>query len=322
MKIFKKRIVVLLALFISTMLALAQEDTEDNSDFPVLTGPYLGQKPPGMTPEIFAPNIISIDGYEELCSGFMDDGKVFLFSRLNPIEDWKKKPTSWMVMKEGFWSRPIEVPFNDLHPHNFSIAPDGNTLYFTTIWSKAKPRKELEKTNLWEVHYIDGVWCDPEKLGMEINTDAHSENYPSVSQDGTIYYMKHDPNGYGKMDLVYHELIDNTYGKMMNMGAPVITQLNELDPFIAPDESFLIYIADYEDSRGTWDLYVSFKKDDDKWTEPLNMGDDINTGAWESRPYVTCDGKYLFFSRGDENPSWADIYWVDAKIIEELRPKE
>ena len=134
--------------------------------------------------------------------------------------------------------------------------------------------------------------------------------------------MKHDPNGYGKNDLVYHRRMGNKYGRLINIGAPINTELNELDPYIAPDESYLIFLANYEDSRGSWDLYLSFKKPDGKWTQPINMGDDINTRAWESRPYVTLDGKYLFFSRGEENPSWADIFWVDAKIIEDLKPKD
>lgn len=314
--------IIILILIIFSILFFTGSTLSANDDFPVLKGPYLGQKSPGMTPEIFAPAIISIDGYEELCSVFMDDGKVFIFSRLKPGEDWEKKPTYWMIMKEGVWSKPNEVPFNDLHPYNSSVAPGGVTLYFTSNWSEAKPRKILKKENLWKVKYIKGIWGEPEKLGSEINTNVNSANYPTVSQDGTIYYMKHDPNGYGKVDLVYHKLIGNKYGRLMNIGAPINTQLNELDPYIAPDESFLIFLANYEDSRGSWDLYLSFKKPDGKWTQPINMGDDINTSAWESRPYVTLDGKYLFFSRGEENPSWADIFWVDARIIEKIKRRE
>jgi hypothetical protein len=211
------------------------------------------------------------------------------------------------------------VPFNDLHPFNFSVAADGKTFYFSTFWSEKKPRDLLEKTNIWRVKYAGGIWSEPEKLGPEINTDSNSANYPTVAQDGTIYYMLDDPNGSGRVDLVYHTLIDNKYGEMMNVGAPVNTALDELDPFIAPDESYIIFLGDYKDSRGSWDLYISYKDRDGKWTKPINMGNGINTSGWESRPYVTRDGKYLFFSRGDENPSWADIFWVDARIIKELK---
>ena len=71
-----------------------------------------------------------------------------------------------------------------------------------------------------------------------------------------------------------------------------------------------------------WDLYISFRKKDDSWTVPENMGKAVNTSSSELRPYVTPDGKYLFFTSDRPNSKGiGNIYWVDAKIIEELRPK-
>jgi hypothetical protein len=83
----KIRIMLLAVLIIARGISLAQEKSEE---FPILKGPYLGQKRPGMKPEVFAPGIISTDNYEELCSGFLDNGRVFIFSRLKTGEDWKK----------------------------------------------------------------------------------------------------------------------------------------------------------------------------------------------------------------------------------------
>jgi hypothetical protein len=56
------------------------------------------------------------------------------------------------------------------------------------------------------------------------------------------------------------------------------------------------------------------------WSEPFNMSRGINSTANEDHPMLTTDGKYMFFSR--ENQATLEIYWVDAKIIEELKPKE
>jgi hypothetical protein len=70
---------------------------------------------------------------------------------------------------------------------------------------------------------------------------------------------------------------------------------------------------------GDDDLYVTFKKDDGSWSKPVHMGNIINSDKSENRPCVTPDGKYFFYSstvRGNR-----DIYWVDAKIIESLKPK-
>jgi hypothetical protein len=86
-------------------------------------------------------------------------------------------------------------------------------------------------------------------------------------------------------------------------------------PFIAADESYLIWDTEREDGFGESDLYISFRHKDGTWGKAINLGEQINTNAWEASGYVTPDGKYLFFNRGH------DLYWVDAHFIEALRPK-
>ena len=95
---------------------------------------------------------------------------------------------------------------------------------------------------------------------------------------------------------------------------------------------------------GGVDLFVSFKKEDGSWTKGKNMGADINSSATEYCPTVSPDGKYFFFTSNrkayksySETPltyeekirilnshgnGLGDIYWVDARIIEELKPDE
>jgi len=97
--------------------------------------------------------------------------------------------------------------------------------------------------------------------------------------------------------------------------------LTTVNAFIAPDESYLIWDSEREDGYGDSDLYISFKQEDSSWGEAINLGDKINTGAWESNGYVTPNGKYLFFNRG-VGPGNVDIFWVDAGIIETLRLKK
>ena len=83
-----------------------------------------------------------------------------------------------------------------------------------------------------------------------------------------------------------------------------------------------------EDGYGGSDIYISFRAKDGSWVPAINMGDKINTAFDESGAHVTDDGKYLFFSRGewkvreDGSTNWVGkSYWVDAQIIETLRPK-
>jgi Tol biopolymer transport system component len=91
-------------------------------------------------------------------------------------------------------------------------------------------------------------------------------------------------------------------------------------PYIAPDESVLLFSSMRPDGYGDFDLYVSYKKKNGTWTKAKNMGDTINTPARESVSVVSPDGKYLFFM--SRRNGIGEFFWVDAKIIEELKPKK
>jgi len=93
-------------------------------------------------------------------------------------------------------------------------------------------------------------------------------------------------------------------------------------PFIAPDESYLIWDSEREGGYGDSDLYISFRQMDGSLGPAINMGDEVNSDKWDAYASVTPNGKYILFNRamGDDNDN-VDIYWVNAKIIENLRPK-
>lgn len=92
-------------------------------------------------------------------------------------------------------------------------------------------------------------------------------------------------------------------------------------PFIAPDESYLLFDAQREDGYGDSDIYISFKQKDGTWGNGINLGDKINTNAWDASASITPDGKYLFFSRnvGSDDFENVDVFWVDAKVIYALK---
>ncbi|MFS1523150.1 hypothetical protein ACL7TT_03405 [Microbulbifer sp. 2304DJ12-6] len=149
----------------------------------------------------------------------------------------------------------------------------------------------------------------------------------SASSKGTYYFYVLDlEDGSGHMS--YSRLIDGKYEKPQKMSKAISRGKYIAHPFIAPDESYLMWDAEKE-GENTPDIYISFRKKDGSWGEAINMGNTINTALYEQRPKVTPDGKYLFFWKGDvkvrEDGSRYVVgspYWVDAKIIETLRPKQ
>lgn len=141
----------------------------------------------------------------------------------------------------------------------------------------------------------------------------------SVSSEGTYYFDEATSSGLGTIQ--YSLLIEGNREKPRALDKQINTGKWNAHPFIAPDESYLIWDGERKSGYGNSDLYISFRQQDGSWGTAINLGDEINTEFEDAYGSVTPDGKYFFFNRsfgGDK----ADIYWVDAQIIETLRAKQ
>jgi Tol biopolymer transport system component len=292
---------------------LARHEPQGRSsglDFPILKGPYLDQKPPGAIPEIFAPGIISTKA-PELNSVFSSDGNAFYFSR--SVNGVFQIMVSWYL--DGRWTKPEMVSFSkrtpDLEALDVMPSPAGNYLYF--ISNRPTASFKAKSVNIWRSQWSGAEWSEPQVLPRPINTDF-DECYPVFVADGSMYFGSSRMGTYGQRDIYYAQSADGTFGEPMNLGFAVNSIHNENDPFVAPDERYLIVPSHKRpDSRGETDLYISFRKSDGDWSNAVNMGGAINSEQSEYCPIVTPDGKYLFFTRD------GDIFWVDAKVIEEFK---
>jgi len=276
-----------------------------------LTGPYLGQKPPGKTPELFAPGLISTDGSEG-CSGWGNNMEFFIFQRFI-----NRKPKLFIMDNiNGEWSEPKPLSMLDKYLiGDFTLAPDGKTIIFATKNKNLGP--EGEGCNIGTIEKTEDGWTVPKMMGFSINTQFH-DSYPSLAGNNNLYFFSRKPGGYGKSDIFLSRFSEGQYQPPENLGNRLNTEHHEWDTYIAPDESYMIYCSTKPSGLGDDDLYVTYKNEDGTWTEPIHMGDAINSVKAENRPYVSPDGKYFFYTstiRGNR-----DIYWVDAKIIEDLRP--
>ncbi len=290
---------------------------------PLIQGPYLGQLPPDTKAKLFAHDVFK-EGEYLGCSGFFKEGTVFVFGSMKPKSDWRLRPVYIMEMKKnGRWTKPRIAPFNKYAPYNFTVGPDDQTLYFTTLRSPDKTTHMFgEQANIWAVKLEMDGWTEPVMFGRSINTERYYENYPSVTNDGTIYYMSRREEGAGRTDVWRSKNLDGVYGEAENLSDFVNTEGSDIDPFVAPDESYLIVCQDREGGFGNFDLYVYFQREDKSWTEAVNLGEDVNSEGFEARPYVTPDGKYLFFtSNRKESLGGEGIYWVETGVIDRLRPE-
>jgi Tol biopolymer transport system component len=294
-------LVLVSAVYLSPQQAFA---ATYNEGWTKVTGPYLGQEPPGMTVEMFAPDIVSTD-QSEINSVFSPDMNEFYFTTWTRETGTKILVTSQI---DGQWSAPQVASFSN-HPSDVdpAISYDGKRLYFATRRPRpGESEARKEGFDLWSVERTESDWGEEQYLGQVLNS-GKSQVYPTATRDGTLYFQAVREDGYGKAD-IYRE----------NLGPAINSQNYEGDVFIAHDESYLIVsVYGRDDDLGGGDLYISFQGSGGKWSPLKNMGGAINSDKRDFCPMVTPDGKYLFFSSKREGEG--DIFWVDAMVIETLR---
>jgi Tol biopolymer transport system component len=287
-------------------------------EFPLLEGPFLGQKTPGKTAEIFAPGIISIPEMPEMCAAFTADGKEFYYNAQD------KDRWTIFLMREinEQWTKPKPMSFTAGYTdRDFTMSPDGMKIYFGSNRPREKNEKPLDALDIYMTERIDGMmWSEPKNIGNVINSDL-GENYPSVAGNGNLYFFSNRADGFGGCDIYVSRYSDGSYLPPENLGSSVNSDRNDWDSFIAPDESYIIFSSqNRDDTLGGQDLYISFRKDDGSWTVARNMGASVNSNAGEICPSLSLDGKYLFFT--SRRRGKADIYWVDAKIIDTFKSND
>lgn len=277
---------------------------------------YLGQQPPGIEARIFAPGIVSTDQYEHSAPAFSPDGSVVLWTVIG-----NSSPTYLLEMKyeNGAWTKATKPSFADTTADDFypSFSPDGKKLYFSSRRKVPKGYAADRDIRIWEIERSKEGWGKPELFDTNI---AKGHDYAhSITKDGSLYFSSRLSGG--------TNFVIRRSGKVNGSNtAPVMLPYNinsigyEDGPYIAPDESFLIFES--QRPEGYLRLYITFRQNDDGWSLPIDMGPKINSGKGERFARLSPDGKYLFFgsfrnmsatSRG------ADIFWIDAKIIDELR---
>lgn len=283
--------------------------------FPELRGDYLGQTPPGKTPQIFAQGIISSIWGLHSTAVFSPDGNEVYWCPMITKPDAAYSTGGPFMMKRinGIWTPPQQpAPFNDEIEDDvpfFSI--DGQHLYMISRRLMPGERYAGEE-NIWVMDKIASGWSEMYPFNETINAQEMHWQF-SMDKLGNVYFGSSAAGGKGMMDIYCAQFVDGKYNTPINLGEMINTEKNEMAPFISPDGSYLIYHCDE-------DLYVNFRKKDGSWSEAINMESSINSESFESSPMVTADGKYLFFNSARAGDISA--YWVDAAIIEKLRPKD
>jgi Tol biopolymer transport system component len=266
-------------------------------------------------PRIFGLGIVSTE-IPEFATSFSPTGRMVFFNVATP--DRSRLTMMSSRFDNGRWDKAMPLPFagtfRDVDPF---MSWDGKRLFF----SSNRPIQGTEPKADFDTWYVErkgSDWGAPVRLESPVNSDSN-DVFVSSAKDGTLYFAS---NRHGNSDIYRSRMADGRYSEPEVLGFEINTNESESNPAIAPDQSFLIFSAERPNGVGGADLYISFSRQG-QWTLATNLGPGVNSPQADFAPYVSPDGKYLFFTSerpgvvvepGPGRPP-GDIYQVDISAV-------
>ncbi|UZR98499.1 TolB family protein [Chondrinema litorale] len=230
--------------------------------------PFFGLNDKNDSVQMLLPDIVSSIAWETN-GNFSPDGTIFMYSTGFM---WSGNSIIFMTLKNGKWSDPEIAPFSgeyaDIDP---IFSPDGARVYFTSRRPVNKNDPDKGDTNLWYVDVLEDNFGEPKQVSPAINNDKN-QAYNSVTKNGTIYFHSRDSIS---TDIYRAVLKDNNY-MVVKLDSTINTINNEAEPYISPNEDYMIFASNRPDGFGGIDLYISFNNNGE-WTTPTNLGNKINS---------------------------------------------
>ncbi len=228
------------------------------------------------------------------------DGRTLYFASDGP--DYVGLPKIFRSERQadGAWSTPqlVEMP---LETEDFAfrgspcISYDGQTLFFTRALVSGI---YVARTRIWQSTRSGSGWRPPEDLGDIVNhPDAsRATAHPSISADGqTLYFSSDRPGGYGGTDLWLTRRVNGSWTEPVSLGPVVNSTANDGEPSISPDGATLYFSSDRPGGLGSTDLWVTHLVNG-AWSEPRNLGPEVNSSGADREPEVAKNGRTLFFT--------------------------
>ena len=263
---------------------------------------YLGQYPPGNIPKIFnLPLTSGLRPVERIA--ITSDGKEIYYGELNAYPPAIQK-TKCLKYFDDHWQGPFDV-FDGYASPRLSV--NDSTMYIQSNINRFVTAYYSKR--------ISTGWSTPVKL---LNTNQQTHYFQTTGLNNS-YLSSNLPSSPSQKDIC-KLVISGSDTLIQGLGIPINTTDQETDLFVADDESYLLFARN--NSTGGCDIYLSFKKDNGKWTNPKMFGEPINKPgySYEYGQFISKDGKYLFFTSGGINMNSYYTYWVKIdNIIDSLK---
>lgn len=275
---------------------------------------YFGQTPPGNTPTLFAPGIVSLNDRHESMITFSPDGRECYFTVSK--DPWMDVQIMGTVYQDSGWTMPSKVSFITNFGFCPSISSDGNKFFFISSYKGTSAGVNMSQRN------ADESWSSPVEMDSLVNSGSNEYSI-HPSNLGNLYVCSWRSGGVGGCDGWRIPYADGQYQKAENLGL-LNSVVGDCIWAPGPDEKFLIFQSRRPASgnKGGFfetDLLITFAMPDGNWSQPQNLGPQINSPKTDGMAWVSHDGKYLFFS-SDRRESY-DIYWVSLDSVLTHTPK-
>ena len=306
----RKHHILLDIIIMVMMVGLSSTSYAQSPDLTKFKGPYLGQSPPGKSPELFAPGLVSTQDGHEFGITISNDGNEIYFTRRFPgeignrIYSYKNDNGNWKLKSPPLFG----WVGMEMEP-NFS--PDENRIYFV---SRRPVPDEVPDNGFVVTWYSDKIgsnWSEPKIIGSPV-LDVGTM-FLTQSSRGSRFFTGKVPGQEDGQGIHMSKTNGDDFEPPVYLPEVINGFNNAGHPYVAPDESYMIFDYNIESGNAEKNMMISFKSND-SWSKPINISKYIEN-ADALTAFVSFDGKYLFYCSG------SNIYWVDASFIEELRPK-
>ena len=241
------------------------------------------------TPAIVGEGTVSSTDFEFNFTTTASSDRAFFSKALLP--DWRRISIVTTRNRQGQWQEPALVPysgqFRDADPF---IAPDQSMMIFISD-RPSKYQKKPSDYSLWVVKPPFHQQQEPVLLEGDFY-QMTLPLYPSLSAKNDLYFSALD--SLKDSDIYFVQNQNGKYGSaiILPFNSP---QHRDLDPAISPDGTFIIFTSGSRKGLGGTDLYVAFHNGG-SWTEPVNLGKEVNSPGSEGQPGISHDGKTLYFT--------------------------
>ena len=241
------------------------------------------------------------------------------------------KDTPKDLQKENL-GKTINSPGQEVAP---VISPDGRTLYFTRNYNKANIGSS-DRQDVWYSTLQGGAasgWTESVNIGSPINNPGDNA-ISGMAPDGRTAYLINVYRPGGGLSFGISKSVRTKTGWSQPVECRIannynLHEKNQLEFCVSPDGRAIILAVQRKDTRGNRDLYLSRQKADNTWSEPVSLGNGINTADQESSPFLAPDSRTLYFtSAGHPGYGNGDIFvsrrlddsWTNWSEPENLGP--